>query len=165
MGISDFFKPQKSKSRSDNAPTSNEVGHTNAPGVCDTPLNAKYTPENITSLGRRDIFVFGSNLDGHHAGGAARIAMNCFGAIWGQGEGLQGNSYAIPTMQGGIETINPYVDRFIEFAKCNSNLTFYVTKIGCGIAGFTCEEIAPLFMGAIGIDNVVLPREWGSLDE
>ncbi|MDE6377500.1 MAG: hypothetical protein K2K72_02015, partial [Duncaniella sp.] len=69
------------------------------------PLDAKYTPEFILTLGRNDIFVFGSNLAGLHGGGAARIAFNRFGAVWGQGEGLQGNSYAIPTMQGGVETI------------------------------------------------------------
>lgn len=129
-------------------------------GVGDTPLNAQYTPDHIVSLGPNDIFVFGSNLQGHHGGGAARIAMNLFGAIFGQGVGLQGNAYAIPTMQGGVETIKPYVDEFIDFSKSRPDLTFYVTKIGCGIAGFTCEEIAPLFSDAIGIPNVRLPKEF-----
>lgn len=129
-------------------------------GVCDTPLNAKYTPDNITVLGHRDIFVFGSNLAGRHGGGAARIALNRFGAIYGHGEGLQGNSYAIPTMQGGVETIQPYVDRFIEFAKREKALTFYVTKIGCGIAGFKVVDIAPLFAKAIGIPNIRLPKDF-----
>lgn len=128
--------------------------------VGDTPLNAEFTPEHISILGPKDIFVFGSNLAGHHGGGAARAALNRFGAVWGQGEGLQGNSYAIPTMQGGIETIRPYVDRFIAFARQNGDLTFYVTKIGCGIAGFTVGEIAPLFREATGCPNIRLPKDF-----
>ena len=120
----------------------------------------KFTPENITELGPDDIFVFGSNLAGNHAGGAARIARQKFGAIPGQGVGLQGQSYAIPTMQGGVETIKPYVDDFIEFASdCDQN-TFYVTRIGCGIAGFRDEEIAPLFKDALKLYNVRLPESF-----
>ena len=128
-------------------------------GIGSKPLNEKYTPDFITELGPNDIFVFGSNLAGAHAGGAARLANQKFGAIWGQGVGLQGNSYAIPTMQGGIETIKPYVDEFIEFAKSHPELTFYVTKIGCGIAGFKEEDIAPLFKTAINIPNIRLPED------
>ena len=75
------------------------------------------TPEFITSLEPNEIFVFGSNLRGMHGGGAAYVAYRKFGAIMGQGVGLQGQSYAIPTMQGGVETIRPYVDEFIQFAK------------------------------------------------
>ena len=85
--------------------------------------DSKYTPDNITSLGEADVFVFGSNLAGNHAGGAARLAREKFGAIMGQGVGLQGQSYAIPTMQGGVETIRPYVDEFINFAKVNCYLS------------------------------------------
>ena len=129
-------------------------------GIGSKPLNEKYTPDFITELGPNDIFFFGSNLAGAHAGGAARLASQKFGAIWGQGVGLQGNSYAIPTMQGGIETIKPYVDEFIEFAKSHPELTFYVTKIGCGIAGFKEEEIAPLFKTAINIPNIRLPEDF-----
>lgn len=70
----------------------------------------EYTPEYINRLEPEEVFVFGSNLAGHHGGGAARAALNKFGAIWGQGVGLQGQSYAIPTMQGGVETIRPYVE-------------------------------------------------------
>ena len=104
--------------------------------------------------------MFGSNLEGRHAGGAARIALNKFGAIWGVGVGKQGNSYAIPTMQGGVETIRPYVDQFIDYATHRPDLTFYVTRIGCGIAGFTESEIAPLFAQAIDIENIILPEEF-----
>ena len=88
----------------------------------------QYTPDRITSLKPNEIFVFGSNLLGHHMGGAARIALEKFGAIYGQGVGLQGNSYAIPTMQGGVETIKPYVDEFIDFAGQHPELTRVITK-------------------------------------
>lgn len=118
------------------------------------------TPEFITELQPGEIFVFGSNLQGMHGGGAARIAHRNFGAIMGQGVGLQGQCYAIPTMQGGVETIRPYVDEFIAFAKAHQELTFLVTRIGCGIAGFTDEEIAPLFTEAHNVGNIVLPEGW-----
>jgi len=118
------------------------------------------TPEFITELQPNEIFVFGSNLKGMHGGGAAYIAYRKFGAIMGQGVGLQGQSYAIPTMQGGVETIRPYVDEFIAFAKEHQDLTFLVTRIGCGIAGFTDEEIAPLFEKAHEVENIVLPPGW-----
>ena len=118
------------------------------------------TPEFITSLEPNEIFVFGSNLKGMHGGGAAYIAYRKFGAIMGQGVGLQGQSYAIPTMQGGVETIRPYVDEFIKFAKQHPELTFLVTRIGCGIAGFTDEEISPLFAEAHEVENIVLPPNW-----
>lgn len=110
-----------------------------------------YTPERISALKDNEVFVFGSNLAGMHAGGAARLAADRFGAVWGQGVGLQGQSYAIPTMQGGVETIRPYVDEFIGFARSHPELTFYVTRIGCGIAGFTVKEIAPLFSEALEV--------------
>ena len=118
------------------------------------------TPEFITELQPGEIFVFGSNLQGMHAGGAARIAYNNFGAIWGQGVGLQGQSYGIPTMQGGVETVRPYVNEFIQFAKDHPELTFLVTRIGCGIAGFTDAEMAPLFEKAHSMENVILPEGW-----
>ncbi|MBR4272415.1 MAG: hypothetical protein IKQ30_06220 [Bacteroidales bacterium] len=120
----------------------------------------RITPNHITQLAANEIFVFGSNLQGHHYGGAARIAEEKFGAIFGQGVGLQGQSYAIPTMHGGVDVIKPYVDEFIEFAKQHPELTFLVTRIGCGIAGFKDSEIAPLFRGAIGIENIALPQSF-----
>ena len=118
------------------------------------------TPERIIELQPNEIFVFGSNLSGMHGGGAALLAHRKFGAIWGQGVGLQGQSYGIPTMQGGVETIRPYVDEFIEFAKQHPELIFLVTRIGCGIAGFTNEEISPLFEKAHDAENIVLPPNW-----
>ena len=84
----------------------------------------EYTPENITSLDEDEVFVFGSNLAGMHAGGAARVAYERFGAVMGQGVGMQGQSYAIPTMQGGVETIKPYVDDFIRLAREWDQTTF-----------------------------------------
>lgn len=123
-------------------------------------MTTRFTPANIKSLNEGEIFVFGSNLQGYHGGGAARVAMNRFGAKFGVGVGLQGQSYAIPTMQGGVDTIRPYVDEFIEFARQHPELTFYVTRIGCGIAGFYDKQIAPLFHDALEIDNIILPREF-----
>ena len=119
-----------------------------------------YTPERISKLKPNELFVFGSNLDGMHGCGDAWIAYERFGAIMGKGVGLQGQSYAIPTMQGGVETIKPYVDEFIEFASKHPEYKFLVTKIGCGIAGFRVEEIAPLFAEAIDMDNVILPEDF-----
>ncbi len=122
--------------------------------------NREYTPERITELKSNEIFVFGSNLNGLHGGGAARIAYKCFGALWGQGVGLQGQSYAIPTMHGGVESIKPYVDDFIEFAFSHPEYKFLVTRIGCGIAGFSPNELAPLFLKVIDLPNVILPKDF-----
>ena len=120
----------------------------------------EFTPERITSLRADEVFVFGSNLAGMHGGGAARVAYERFGAVWGRGVGLQGQSYAIPTMQGGVETIKPYVDAFIDFAVSRPDLFFCVTRIGCGIAGFVDAEIAPLFAAARGVSNICLPESF-----
>ena len=125
--------------------------------------NKDYTPEIVTELKANEVFVFGSNLAGAHAGGAARIAMEKFGAVWGQGVGLQGQSYAIPTMQGGVETIKPYGDELVDFAKSHTEQIFLVTRIGCGIAGFKDEEIAPLFVDALNIDNIKLPETFDTI--
>lgn len=119
-----------------------------------------FTPEFITELKADEVFVFGSNLAGKHGGGAAYVAFKRFGAVMGCGVGLRGQSYAIPTMQGGVETIKPYVDDFIVFAKKHSHLFFYVTRIGCGIAGFHDSDIAPLFAEAQGLENVCLPESF-----
>jgi hypothetical protein len=122
--------------------------------------NRVFTPDRITELKPNEIFVFGSNLAGIHGGGAARLAYTRFGAKWEQGVGLQGQSYAIPTMQGGVETIKPYVDQFIEFAKNHPEYKFLVTRIGCGIAAFTSADIAPLFLNAYDVENVILPKDF-----
>ena len=120
----------------------------------------RVTPNWIDDLQENEVFVFGSNLAGMHGGGAARVAHRRFGAIMGKGVGMQGRSYAIPTMQGGTETIRPYVDDFIAYAKEHPELTFLVTPIGCGIAGFEPEDIAPLFKEACNVSNICLPESF-----
>ena len=125
----------------------------------------RITPRWIDSLKENEIFVFGSNLAGMHGGGAARIARLHFGAVMGKGVGLQGQSYAIPTMQGGVDTIRPYVEEFIIFAHQHPDLHFLVTPIGCGIAGFEAEDIAPLFEEAKQIENISLPESFWEVIE
>ena len=120
--------------------------------------NRRFTPERISELAENEVLVFGSNLAGAHGGGAARLAYRKFGAVWGEGVGLHGQTYAIPTMQGGVQTIKPYVDEFIRFAIEHPWLTFLVTRIGCGIAGFQDRDIAPLFKAAINVENIILPK-------
>ena len=123
-------------------------------------MDIRIAPSYISKLAPNEVFVFGSNLEGIHGGGAALTAYKKFGAVWGQGTGLQGQSYAIPTMQGGVETIKPYVDEFIDFARKHPDLRFLVTPIGCGIAGFKPSQIAPLFKEAKNIFNIYLPKEF-----
>lgn len=120
----------------------------------------RVTPSWIDDLQENQVFVFGSNLAGMHGGGAARVARLRFGAVMGKGVGMQGRSYAIPTMQGGTETIRPYVNDFIAYAKEHPELTFLVTPIGCGIAGFEPEDIAPLFEKASNVENIWLPKSF-----
>lgn len=109
------------------------------------------------------VFVFGSNLQGRHGKGAALEARNNWGAIYGIGVGLQGQSYAIPTKETPyktlpLETIKLYVNNFIDFAIANQKYQFILTPIGCGLAGYTPEQIAPMFRYAPG--NVILPEEF-----
>lgn len=120
----------------------------------------RVTPQYVNELGENEIFVFGSNLAGAHGGGAARLAYERWGAVWGQGVGLQGKCYAIPTMHGGPEAIRPYVDEFVAFARSHPDMKFLVTEIGCGIAGFSPSDIAPLFAGAVDVDNIYLPERF-----
>ena len=122
-----------------------------------------YTPERILELRSDEVFVFGSNLEGMHGGGAAWVAFQRFGAVMGCGVGLRGQSYAIPTMQGGVETIEPYVQEFIGFAREHPEYFFFVTRIGCGIAGFRDKDIAPLFASALEVENICLPESFVKL--
>lgn len=119
----------------------------------------RIAPDFIKELKENEVFVFGSNLAGNHLAGAAKQALK-WGAVMGQGTGLQGQTYAIPTMQGPKETIEPYIKEFIEVAKENKHLNFLVTRIACGIAGFTDDEIAPYFAEAINIENIWLPKSF-----
>ena len=119
-------------------------------------LPTNITPSQVNVLADGEIFVFGSNFQGTHMGGAARVAKEKYGAVWGIGEGLQGMSYAIPTMEG-LENLAPAVQRFTSFARQHKELKFFVTAIGCGIAGYQAEEIAPMFLNAAYLPNVYLP--------
>ena len=118
----------------------------------------------------QEIFVFGSNLRGIHGAGAAVFAVRHHGAIMGQGMGLQGNSYALPTKDHRIQTlplqdIGRHVAAFLEFTKIRPDLLFNVTRVGCGLAGYTDEQVAPLFINAVHgrLTNIRLPQGWREL--
>ena len=113
--------------------------------------------DRIATLGENEIFVFGSNIQGSHGGGAAWYAYKTFGAEWGVGEGLTGRTYALPTMEG-VSSLKHAVEHFIACAKQHPELTFLVTAVGCGIAGYTPQEVAPLFKDALALENVYLPQ-------
>jgi len=121
----------------------------------------RFTPESISILAENEIFVFGSNLAGLHGGGAAKLALERFGAERAKGIGHHGQSYAIPTKDELVETlpieeIGEHVSEFLEYAKTKPELTFFVTQIGCGLAGYSPDDIGPLFSNVP--DNVVLPE-------
>ena len=113
--------------------------------------------DRIAELGKGEVFVFGSNIQGAHGGGAAWFAHKHFGAEWGVGEGRTGHTYALPTMEGKA-SMKAAVDRFVACARQHPELTFLVTAVGCGIAGYTPEEVAPLFKEATSLENVYLPQ-------
>jgi hypothetical protein len=123
----------------------------------------RFTPDHITQLKPNEIFVFGSNEAGIHGAGAAKIANRLFGAEFGKGVGMTGRTYAIPTKNHMIRTlslhaIQKYVLGFLAEAKRCSQLTFLVTEIGCGLAGYSAKDIAPFFNNAP--ENVVLPKKF-----
>ncbi len=119
-------------------------------------LPERVTPSVVKELERNEVFVFGSNVLGYHDGGTARTALKCFGAEYGKGEGLQGQSYAIPTMEGR-RSMADAISRFTTFAREHCELCFLVTPIGCGIAGYSPELVAPMFLDAAHLPNVYLP--------
>lgn len=125
----------------------------------------RVTPDSIDSLKENEIFVFGSNEAGIHGAGAARLACEKFGALYGKGLGFQGNAYAIPTKDKNIKTlplltIKEYITIFEFSAKHREDYIFYVTKIGCGLARYTPKDIAPLFTKAYELENVYMPKEF-----
>lgn len=128
--------------------------------------NVKFTPDFVENLEEGQVFVFGSNLNGVHSGGASLMALRNFGAEWGQAEGLQGQSYAIPTDVRGeaVGNVSDYmkkhIDKFIIYAKGHQDKFFLVTKVGCGNAGFDMEFMAQFFMDALTLKNVSLPEEF-----
>lgn len=120
----------------------------------------RITPRLVKYLRPNEIFVFGSNIKGRHDGGAARYALDHFGAIYSQAEGPQGHSYAIPTVGVDIEEIYKAVQRFIEYARKRSDLIYLVTPIGCGNGGYAPYNIAPMFRDAIRMKNIKFPQEF-----
>ena len=132
----------------------------------DKNSSIKFSPDFIESLEENEVFVFGSNLLGYHLGCASKMARVKFGAIWGQAEGPQGQCYAIPTdvrsepVDSVPSHMKLHIDRFIAYAKNHEELTFLVTKVGCGNAGFDEEFMAPFFKEALNMKNVRLPREF-----
>lgn len=128
--------------------------------------NKFVVPENILKLKDNEIFVFGSNMAGIHGAGAALFAKKLFGAKQGIGYGLVGKTFAIPTKDQHIQTlplskVKQYIDSFLNEAKKLPNLNFLVTRVGCGLAGFKDEQIAPLFKDST--DNVLLPEQWKNI--
>jgi len=119
----------------------------------------RVTPEKIRSLKQGQVFVFGSNAQGHHNGGAAAAAVKYYGAVYGQAEGLQGQSYAIVST-GSLEVLAEQVREFVAFAKAHPELTFLTTRIGCGNAGHGVKEVAPLFVSAVDVENIWLPKDF-----
>ena len=133
-------------------------------------MEVRITSENITHVKDNEVFTFGSNLGGKHGRGAAKAALG-FGAKYGQATGLQGRTYGIPTKDKSVKRvlsiveIKPFVDDFIAFAKENKHLTFLVTEIGCGLAGYKPKDIAPLFYEAKDVSNIHLPyRFWHKIN-
>ena len=122
----------------------------------------RVTPSRIRQMNPNEVFVFGSNMGGLHMGGAAAFAKAHFGAIEGQGEGLQGQCYAIPTMEGPA-SMSEAVARFVRFASVHQELHFWVTLVGCGIAGYNPQDVAPLFRDCVQLENVALPAEFWSV--
>lgn len=136
----------------------------------------KFMPEAINELKANEVFVFGSNRNGNHYGGAARVAYEKFGAEWGVGEGPTGQSYALPTLDEGMEKVTEaeLEDSFAKmfrYAIDNQQLTFYVTKVGCGIAGWNIETVKRCFWKAVAevssdieqegiLSNVIIPEEF-----
>ena len=120
----------------------------------------RFCPEKVEQMSNCEIFVFGSNIEGMHMGGAARVAYEKFGAEWGVGDGQTGRCYAIPTMHGGLEDIRPYAKKFIAYAKAHPMKRFLLTRVGCGIAGFKDSDMAQLFEDALEVPNIAYPRQW-----
>lgn len=133
-------------------------------------VRRKITPNNIQNLDPGQIFVFGSNIEGFHGKGAAKLAFEKFGAEYYKGFGLQGSSFAIPTVKMlptkttlPVEKIQEYIWMFLDHAEKNKNLTYFVTEIGCGLAGLTPEIIAPLF--GKNFENVYLPERFWNVND
>ena len=115
------------------------------------------TPERVIALAPNEVFVFGSNPQGHHGGGAALIAYREFGAVWGEGRGHHGSTYAIDTMSG-LDVLADEARTFLAYAAAHPELRFLLTPVGCGIAGYRPEQVAPLFADLPS--HVTVPRSF-----
>lgn len=128
----------------------------------------EFTPEFISELEPNEVFIFGSNENGNHYGGAARVAFDQFGAKWGTAVGRSGQTYAIPTLDRDMEKVEPemleiHLEDLAEYVRENPDLKFYLTKIGCGIAGWSVEEVKKIFWRAFGYSqpkNLLIPKEF-----
>ena len=119
----------------------------------------------ITVLANGQVFVFGSNLKGHHAGGAAKTAYIKFGAEWGVGEGMTGQCYAFPTLDENMQPVSAFdllrsKFRLYEACRQNPDKVFFLTKVGCGIAGFDEEDVKLIFADNVPVLNLIRPRNW-----
>lgn len=128
-------------------------------------MKRELTPENIQELKENQIFVFGSNMNGNHAGGAARLAVEKFGAIMGKAEGIQGRSYAIPTLDKDMQKVTEedlvvFLGNFGNYANEHPEKEFLLTAIGTGIAGFDSNYMAYMVLRANLPGNVTLPKEF-----
>ena len=125
----------------------------------------KCTPDNITELGPNEVFTFGSNTAGIHGAGAARRAHLVFGAVYGLGEGLMGKSYALPTLDDSLQRrtqdeLTGSIHKFYDCCDHNLHLTFLLTKVGCGLAGYDEPYIISLFHGQVRPPNIIWPKRW-----
>lgn len=132
----------------------------------------RITPENITELKPNEVIVVPTNLSGIHGAGLAKfVYKQKWGLVWGQGVGLMGRTYGLPTKDHNIKTlpiqhIQDYVDDFVHWASYHTKNTFLVTEIGCGLAGYKPSDIAPLFKDCLDLENVYLPKSfWEVLKE
>lgn len=131
-------------------------------------MEKKFTPENIQELNENQIFVFGSNMNGNHAGGAAKLAVDKFGAVMGQAEGIQGKSYAIPTLDKDMQKVSEkeLIDSLANlrhFANEHPEKEFLLTAIGTGIAGFDTNYMAYMVLRASLPSNVTIPKEFSKI--
>ncbi len=127
---------------------------------CRQILENRCAPDVISELDANEVYVFGAKPNGNHKSGAAKKALEYFGATQGQGEGLSGQSYAIPVHKYRTHKMDEAVKRFVGFAKKHPNLLFYVLPVGCGSAGMDINCVAEMFSSAINVDNIFLPSQF-----
>lgn len=127
---------------------------------CEWMLANRCAPKIVSELKENEVFVFGSKPNGHHKSGAAKLAVERYGAVEGKGEGLFGQSYAIPVHKNKTHKMDEAVKTFIGFAKQNPSKRFVVLPVGCGTAGMEVRQVAEMFSSAINVDNIMLPEQF-----